>query len=217
MTFMVLLVCSSIVHSQSADKGKFLIDVDGGLSVFHVESNENHSSSTVAVARSLGLSFAYCTHQNFALGIEFNSDNFYVDSVRDRKFSASVIASHFLLKGQYHLVNKEKFNLYVGAKVGFGDLYLEAADSSGVVGTLIMQGNSNNVHFGIRKYFGKKFGLVAETGYAGMALMGRELTVDGTIEPDINNWLAVEDYRSVLRGGYIHVGLTLSLGKSREN
>lgn len=208
---MALFLLTGQSLSQSADKGKIFVDLEGGMAGYVHKSNETHTNSNVAGTVLLGLGVGYNTHENLNVGLELNSQNFLIDSVRQGNFSAQVYSTNLLARFQYHFVNKEKFNMYIGAKIGFSDLNLYAVDSNGVEGNLIMKGTSAGISTGMRKYFGKSFGVKAELGFNTMSLRGDHFEVDGQTETNLNNWLLVEDYKAQFRGLYLTIGLTFKL------
>jgi len=209
----VLISLNSI--GQSADKGKLFLDLDGGLAGYSVNSNASHTGSGAGVATILNFGVGYNIHNNMNFGIEFNTHQFLVDSVRDDNSVTSAATGMFSFRFQYHLINKEKFNLYVGSKIGWAAFGIVAEDTAGTVGALELGGTVAGLNLGIRKYFGN-FGLRMELGFQQIPMAATSFIVDDVERTYYNNWLKVEDYKARFIGGYLTAGISLKLGKGKK-
>jgi len=209
----VLISLNSI--GQSADKGKLFLDLDGGLAGYSVNSNASHTGSGAGLATILNFGVGYNIQKNMNFGIEFNSHQFLVDSVREDNSINSAVTGMFSFRFQYHLINKEKFNLYVGSKIGWAAFEIVAEDTSGTVGALALGGTVAGLNVGIRKYFGN-FGLRMELGFQQIPMSGTSFYVDNVERTYYNNWLKVEDYKARFIGAYLTAGISLKLGKGKK-
>jgi hypothetical protein len=213
--FILTVLISFNSLAQSADKGKLFLDLDGGLAGYSVNSNATHTGSGAGLATMLNFGIGYNVQNSLNLGIEFNSHQFLVDSVRENTSVASALTGMFSFRLQYHLINNEKFNLYVGSKVGWSAFGLVAKNTSGTVGILELGGTVVGLNAGFRKYFGN-FGLRMELGFHQIPMVATAFYVDNIERIYYNNWLKVEDFKARFIGGYLTVGISLKLGKGKK-
>jgi len=211
----LVLFITSFSYAQSADKGKLFIDLDGGIAAYSIISNENHNRVGAGVARITSFGIGYNIHHNFNLGIELNSHQFLLDTVRGDKLTTSVVSGTFTFRGQYHLINNEKLNLYVGVKVGWSGLNLSAQDTLGSTGYLALSGTAMGLNIGFRKYFGRTFGIKAEAGFLQLPMHGVSFYINDEPRTYLTSWLKVDDYKAQLTGGYLSFGITFKIGKNK--
>ena len=148
--------------------------------------------------------------------MEINGHRFLMDSVGQDRVSTSANTGLLTFRGQYHLINKEKFNMYVGTKIGWSGLNLYLEDTSGTTGSIQLEGTAIGLNFGFRKYFGKTFGIRFETGFMHLPMRADAFYVNSVSQEYVTDWLTVEDFKAQFTGGYVNFGITFKIGKNKK-
>lgn len=125
----------SHLNAQSFEKGSMNFDIGVGFSVFGTSQemttkvfinqnlvDEQKSDTTDgAVAVTIPISFEYGISNKFGLGVDFVFSN-YIIADEDKPNINSAKAIDFGIKANYHLLNSDKNDLFVGLGLGFSSI-----------------------------------------------------------------------------------------------
>jgi hypothetical protein len=200
-----LLPCSSV--GQSADKGNIQVELGGGLGAYFYYSNIDFGKGIGAVSTVGKFKIDYTVQNQFSLALQGRLDKYIVQGDSTTSFVDAGSGAIFFT-GNYHLVNKEKFNFYVGAGVGIGGIGYSETDTAGNVGTFAAGGIPFIVDVGIRKYFKEHLGFFVTASWVNYPVSISELTVNGETR---NFWSgrAIENINFNLAGINLVAGLAL--------
>lgn len=205
-----LVLAHGFLLGQSANKGTFHLDLHGGLGLGNVITNlgpDNESFTAYTVG---GVSAGYSLHENLELGIELNVQPFFTenDSTRSTNVGSGFIGGF----AKYHVLNREKSNMYIGFLAGVGGFEYSVVDSAQNVGFLEMGGTTLGLNFGYRKYFGQTIGFKAELGWLTQPYWGRRLTYNDVEYDEFRTGLDVVDTKIRISSINLKVGLTFKFG-----
>jgi|GEM_PF-3671889 len=182
-TFVIL--CLFISNGFSQAFKKYDVIFTGGLGGCFGMAIQNYSPNYQTyqyndVAKpTVGVSFPvtaeFAIHDKWGIGLSF-AQNSYINSYSDR-----TQINNFGLLGAFHLVSKERLEIYTRLNVGFSkSTFIEKTDSyygyssSNYTYTYDMKGGFAKPSFGFRIYFGKHIGLFADAGVGIYSLSGSQ-------------------------------------------
>lgn len=206
ITFLGLLFSVFCISAQIGDKGVLLTEVNGGVSVYQLESSQDFRKSQAASAN-FGASLSYNFHKRVGLGIEFEN-HFYADDLPDSVNLDNFSALRIGIGTQFHAISKKHFALSFGMTVGVFNLNYSrstAINNSEINATGIYQ----NFHVLGRFYFGEngRFGCFVKGGLINNPMTYKSFEFNGDRIERING-IAVEDYRVSSTGFHASFGLT---------
>ncbi len=141
LVFAYAFLCSKI-NAQSFHKGALITDARAGIEVYNTEAkitfNTNNSKiDTIQTDKAadfhFGLSGEYGLHKYVGVGLGFNRHNFLsekdsVTGTKDKTNSTDIFA---LIN--FHPVTTKKFDLVIGADIGYSAFKLNSNDSANLI------------------------------------------------------------------------------------
>ncbi len=149
----VLLLLLPVLGQSQVKKGTWLVDLGIGIGAYGSSTNLNFDSGVNAAPAIARIAVDYGIMDQFALGLQYRR----LDYLTDDDSTASFINANtnaVLFNGTYHLVNKSKFNFYVGTSFGYATIYYERQNVDGAYGFINGKGIPYGLNTGVRKYFG---------------------------------------------------------------
>lgn len=217
--FGILFFQVTIFMGQSADKGIIKMNLGTGLSIQRVVSNENLGKPGMAVPTHSFLSLEYLTHNRISLNLEGYSKTYLND---DSTITAATGGS-LGLGLQYYFMNRPKSNAFIGTSVGGfrfdieGTWYPDSSSTDTVSKDLFLGafGVYNTLYIGANVYVNKHFGFYFKGGLTNDPMRMDYVNVDGE-DLTVYNGIKIEDWKMLLRGGFISVGLTFKFGGKKN-
>jgi hypothetical protein len=180
LLFFISLLTLPLVMGQSADKGQMNIDVGFGVAGYGTHSNLGESRRVGAAALIADLDFGYFIKDRLSIGLNVISNYRYLGE------SADSSVDHVLARGggigfngRYHVLNKPKFQYYVGSMIGVTGLNYERLDTSGVLGELYLNGGMVGLQTGFRALFSKVVGFHMKASFTTHIYHARRFAVNG--------------------------------------
>lgn len=180
------LIFINHTQAQAFQKGNINIDIGIGFGIYGTQqkttsnlsfevggtpfSQTNVNDTTDgAVSRIIPISFEYGISDKIGLGLDLTSSNYYIDE-DDRKYTRSVKGFDFGLKANYHLLNADKNDLFIGIGLGVSSMNWEFEnDVTNVFGLSSASGSGLYFSLGItdRIFFSDHVGILFNLGYRG--------------------------------------------------
>ena len=126
-----------------------------------------HDTTDGAASVIIPFSFEYGISNKFGLGLDLTSSN-YVISDEDKKHISSVNGFDFGIKVNYHLLNSEKNDLFIGLGIGISKVNWKfKTDVTNVFGLSSATGSGTYFSLGItdRIFFSEHFGIMFNLSY----------------------------------------------------
>ncbi len=206
------LLTSINVSAQAFQKGSVNFDLGFGLGgystdqthtgsvsatvgvfpfVFPFSLDTSFSSSDGAVVKLFPFSFEYGISDKVGLGIDFTYNN-YVVEIEGQSFTANVKSFDFGLKGYYHIVNSDKFDLSVGLGFGISSIKFNVHGYTDQINVNLYtidfeidettgKGNGKyiNLAFKGKYWLSKSIGIFGEVGYKGYSYSSVDTDTSG--------------------------------------
>jgi len=185
---------------------KFQADAGVGASIYAIVTTLNLQRSA-AFSTGAKVNLLYNVKESFSVGLHFASNKFKTDPDTTANFANAnntIIAILF----NYHLVDKKKFNFYLGSGLGVSQLKYERQQTDGTTGEITMEGPSLMLNAGMRFYFIKNLGLFFQPGFVVNPYRISSFTINGQEQDTIGNY-NVDDVTFALRGVNVSLGLSL--------
>ena len=149
-----LFLFNKNTNAQAFQKGNMNLDVGIGFGIYGtsqssttsfsaggVTTSESHDTTDGAASMLIPLSFEYGINDKMGLGADFVYNNYIIDE-EDRENLESVRAIDFGAKFNYHLLNSDRNDLFIGVGLGISNiswnyksdaaLFVESASGTGV-------------------------------------------------------------------------------------
>jgi Outer membrane protein beta-barrel domain len=161
-----LSLCSNTLSAQAFQKGNKNIDVGLGFGAYSTTATWNFGVLTVsntdgAASFMMPISFEYGISDKFGLGAQIGFSNYFIDNEDSTETLASVKSIDFAIKLNYHLLNAEKNDLFVGLGIGASNLTWKDEDGTTLKGT----GSFVSIYLTDRIFFSEHIGLLFNLGY----------------------------------------------------
>lgn len=180
LLFFISLLTLPFVMGQSADKGQMSIDVGFGVSGYGTHSNLGESRRVGAAALLADLDFGYCIKDRISIGLNVRSHYRYLGESADSSVNHVMARGGGIgFNGRYYILNKPKFQYFVGSMVGVTGLNYERLDTSGVLGELYLNGGMVGLHTGFRALFSKVVGFHMKASFTSHIYHTRRFAVNG--------------------------------------
>ena len=194
-----LIICSVLsllvsvnVNAQAFQKGNINFDLGFGLGIYGTKqtvetkltgnafgtpfSQSNVSDTTDGTASTIiPFSFEYGVSDKIGLGVDLTSSSYFIDEA-DRKYLSSVKGFDFGLKVNYHLLNSEKNDLFVGLGLGASSInWTYGSDlTNNPFGLTSAKGSGTYFSLGItdRIFFSDHIGILFNLEYRGYNYSG---------------------------------------------
>ncbi len=141
-----LIILASVckLNAQSFHKGALVFDLGGGVEVYNTYVNAHyfvankHDTTQEGKGANTHFTFGgeYGLHKNFGIGIRFKG-NTWIQGKDTTGTAPSVKSNDILVQLNYHPVSTNKFDLVLGADVGYSkiDFYVNDKDKTHIWGS----------------------------------------------------------------------------------
>ncbi|MDB4533512.1 hypothetical protein N9242_01475 [Vicingaceae bacterium] len=181
-----VFVLNNNLQAQAFQKGNFNLDIGLGFGVFGTKQTATtklsfdafgtpfsqtsvNDTSDGAASFIVPIGFEYGVSNKIGLGLEFSNSNYAIDE-NDREFVSSVKGLDFGIKVNYHLLNSEKNDLFIGIGFGFSKVnWTFKSDATNLFGLTTAAGSGRCFSIGVtdRIFFSDHFGIMFNLGYRG--------------------------------------------------
>jgi hypothetical protein len=153
---------STLLFAQAHSKGDILINAGIGFGLYganyqyvNTSNGDKTTGSGAAASFITPLTAEYALHDKWGVGLQV-SPAFYADSATKKTTSMGLG-----IFGSYHLLNKERFELYTRLGAGYGNLKHVENKTDGTY-SWNLKGFYVRPSVGMRKYFGEHIGFFAD-------------------------------------------------------
>lgn len=172
----IFFIQSGTLKAQAFEKGNFNIDLGFGFGLYGTsqKSTTTYNGLTVtdtetdgAVSTIVPILFEYGISDKIGLGAEFAYNNYSIND-SDKVFLNKVSSIDFGLKVNYHLLNSDKNDLFVGFGIGMSSMNVDYTTSA----FQFIEGfKGSGMYFSIgltdRIFFSDHIGILFNLGYRG--------------------------------------------------
>ena len=181
----VLCVQHNTVQAQAFEKGDVILELGVGFGIYGTQQKsttnlsftvagiiplsnlETHDTTDGAASLMIPISFEYAISNKFGIGADLTINKYFIDE-KDRDKLKSVGGTDFGIKLNYHILNSNKNDLFVGLGLGLSsinwkyklnpseEVYIESASGSGSYFSLGIAD---------RFYFSEKIGMLFYVNY----------------------------------------------------
>ncbi|MFZ5551536.1 MAG: hypothetical protein ACOZCO_00365 [Bacteroidota bacterium] len=217
----LLLLFPLFTNAQAVRKKNVLIDLGGGLGVYHAYDNLWGQLSTKkanAGAYLLHAGISYAIIDQFTMGAELQVQSFLTESGDTTRIAEAGNGGSWLIRSDYYFLKKEKFTWFAGLGIGGAGLNYERSeiDTLGNITTGKVYGEGPRItpRMGIKLFFGKKryFGFFLDYGFNAYVYNIKMFTIND-VEQDRMSYRPTEEVILNARGHEIRFGLSLRFGK----
>lgn len=198
LTFSGLLCCASI-FGQAMKKGETTIAAGIGIGIYKVSMDTDTDG---AVARLIPVSAEYSISDRLSIGIAYQQSNYLTNSDSSSNKSESVKGNLIGAKCDFHFLNSEKTDLYIGVTAGYNNLVFKGTDNNDQSFYLSGGGFGYQVNTGLKIFFGNHIGIFFGFTYSSYSFVWQKYEIDGQSEPFPDNYSNLK-----LSGGEGKIGL----------
>lgn len=202
---LITLFSTSNTYAQAFQKGNANIDVGLGFGAYSTTttftfdflgtpvtlSDEDGAASTM-----VPISFEYGISNKVGLGVQLGFVNYFIDNEDSTETTESVKSVDFAIKVNYHFLDAEKNDLFVGLAIGGSSVNWKDLSGEEFSGT----GSYVSLYITDRIFFNDNVGILFNLGYTAYRYNG--------LESSLNNPF-IDNFEWTLRGVNIGTGLAL--------
>ncbi len=177
-----LLILSNTISAQAFQKGNINVDVGVGFGAYGTNQtqtteiswlgfsiSDTHDTTDGAASTAIPIGFEYGISDKIGIGADFTYNNYFIND-SDRVHLNSVKAIDFGVKFNYHLLNADRNDLFIGLGIGFSSIKwdfntdpLDPFDAKSASGSGVYW----NIGLTDRIFFSDNVGILFHLGYKG--------------------------------------------------
>jgi hypothetical protein len=222
LTFIIILTFNNEVSAQAFQKGNINIDLGVGFGVYGTSNtwtttlngvSETTTESDGAVSTVIPINFEYGVMDKLGIGADFRYSNYVVNNNDSNDRTESVRAMDFGLKFNFHLLNADKNDLFIGLGIGYSSINWKYQTDGVGFEAGSASGSGIYYSFGItdRIFFSDNIGMLVNLSYVGYkySKINIDLTSEGEQFLVDNNLNYSQKFDWSLNGVNIGIGLAL--------
>jgi len=182
---LVTLITSSTVFGQAFEKGNINIDLGLGFGAYgtrvtykDANSGLEFSATDGAASTVIPLSFEYGISNKVGLGLQIGMSNYFIDKEDSNDVTESVKSVDFALKVNFHLLNADRNDLFIGMAIGGSSVNWAFENSSE---TYSGSGSYFSLSLTDRIFFSDNVGMLVNLGYTGYNYTNMKSSTDNPI------------------------------------
>ncbi len=165
ITILFLMASSFFVNAQSFYKGALVTELNTGFEVYntvlkiHIKNTGTSRDTTQndkAGNTNFGFAGEYGLHKRFGIGFRFKANNYFTSKDSATNTKPSVKTNDFVVVLNYHPIIKNKFDLVLGADIGYSSFEYKVNDKDNFI--ISGGGSYFSLYANPRIYFGR-FGI----------------------------------------------------------
>ncbi len=210
----LLLLAFTVAKGQSNEFGTIGVHAGAGIGVyatladFKYDGVQIDKDTSAAAAYTFPIEVQFGLHRLFSIGAYAKFGRYIDEDPNDENVETEQNSvSSFGITPKFYMVNKDRFNLYLGCNIGATALNQEKTTNSGsFTAREKWRWNATNVmpHLGFNAYFGETAGLFFDVGYDAHNFKLSEYTFNDD-PADLSRF----DYQFDAKGVYLNLGVAL--------
>ncbi len=205
LAIIVSLSITQNANGQAFEKGNLNADVGLGIGAYSTVTTFTFdffgtpitlTDKDGAASTMIPVSFEYGISNKFGLGLQLGTSNYFIDNEDSTETTESVKSFDWALKVNYHLLNADKNDLFIGLAVGGSSV--KWLDMSGE--SFTGAGSYASLYITDRIFFNDHIGILFNLGYTAYNYSGLESSSNNTF---------IENFEWSLTGVNIGTGLAL--------
>tara|TARA_R110001592_G_scaffold37439_3_gene124871 strand:+ start:2522 stop:3199 length:678 start_codon:yes stop_codon:yes gene_type:complete len=173
---LITIILTNTTFGQAFEKGNWNIDLDLGIGAYGTQTtstvalgtfSQTNTETDGAASSIVKLDVEYGISNRIGLGLRFGSSNYFI-AEEDKEDTKSVKSKDVSLHVNFHLLQADRNDLYVGLGLGFSNIeFLYQNNAALAINSFKGPGSYFGLEIGDRIFFGDHVGVLIRLGYAG--------------------------------------------------